>query len=105
MRYSQQFDTFWYHSYPFPGVYLRTTAEIATLAQEQRKHLGWSQATLAEKVGVSRKWIGDFESGKPTLALGLVLRTLHELGIHLWFEREGEDQEVIDLDRILEDEP
>ena len=35
-----------------------------------------SQAALAERAGISRKWVYEFESGKPTAELGLLLRVL-----------------------------
>lgn len=62
---------------------IRTAKELGLLSREQRRRLGWGQAELAEKVGVSRQWIVAFERGKPGAALGLVLRTLHELGVDL----------------------
>lgn len=41
------------------------------------------QATLAERVGVSRWWINEIERGKPRAELGLVLQTLTVLGVAL----------------------
>jgi len=40
-----------------------------------------TQTALAERTGISRKWIYQFESGKPTAELGLVLRVLEALGL------------------------
>jgi HTH-type transcriptional regulator/antitoxin HipB len=40
-----------------------------------------SQAELAKRTGVSRKWIYEFEAGKATAELGLLLRVLDALGL------------------------
>jgi transcriptional regulator with XRE-family HTH domain len=42
-----------------------------------------SQDDLAKLLGVSRLWINEFEGGKPTARLDLVLRALAELDITL----------------------
>lgn len=62
---------------------VRTARELGALARERRKHLGLSQEQLAEKAGVRRLWIVQFENGKSTSQLGLALRTLNALGITL----------------------
>jgi DNA-binding XRE family transcriptional regulator len=45
--------------------------------------LKMNQQTLADRVGVGRKWIVEVEAGKPGKELQLVLRTLDVLGIRL----------------------
>lgn len=57
--------------------------DIAALVKQERKKLGWTQAELAMRSGVSRDWVIALEKGKPTLELGLVLRTLKALGLSL----------------------
>ena len=42
-----------------------------------------SQADLATQAGVSRKWIYEFEAGKPNAELGLILRVMDALGLQL----------------------
>ena len=42
-----------------------------------------SQAELAAHAGVSRKWIYEFEAGKPNAELGLILRVVDALGLQL----------------------
>ncbi|MBK9387893.1 MAG: helix-turn-helix transcriptional regulator [Planctomycetes bacterium] len=87
---------------------IRTAKDLGLLAREQRKRRGWGQAELAERVGVSRQWVVAFEGGKPGVELGLVLRTLHELGLEL--EIGGGEQSggapalesAVDLDALLE---
>jgi HTH-type transcriptional regulator / antitoxin HipB len=62
---------------------LRTPRDIGGLVRTRRRALGLDQRSLAERVGVSRLWIGEVEHGKPGASLGLVLRTLAELGVTL----------------------
>jgi HTH-type transcriptional regulator/antitoxin HipB len=49
----------------------------------RRKDLGLSQAELAERASVSRKWIYEFEAGKPRAEFGLVIRVLETLGLSI----------------------
>lgn len=62
-----------------------TADRLANRIRTQRGVLGLTQAALASSVGVSRKFIVELESGKETVALGLVLRVLRRLG----FEEPG----------------
>ena len=62
---------------------IRTTNDIGHLVRDQRKRQGLTQAHLATRVGVSRKWIIELESGKRTAELALVLRTLNALKVDL----------------------
>ena len=57
--------------------------DVAAAVRGRRKDLGMNQAELAERAGVSRKWIYEFEAGKPTAELGLFLRVLDELELVL----------------------
>lgn len=87
-------------------MYVRTAEDIATYCRERRKELGLSQQRLAERVGVGRWWVIEFEQGKPTVELGLVLRTLGALDLNLVVEDEGggnraTQDDVIDLDDVL----
>jgi HTH-type transcriptional regulator/antitoxin HipB len=89
-------------------MHIRTAKDLGLLAREQRKRRGWGQAELAERVGVSRQWVVAFERGKPGAPLGLVLRTLHELGLALEIATAepaagaGELVSAVDLDALLE---
>ncbi|MCX6873511.1 MAG: helix-turn-helix domain-containing protein [Verrucomicrobia bacterium] len=62
---------------------IKTVGNLGELVRDQRRQRGWSQTRLAEQAGVSRLWVGHLESGKETVELGLVLRTLKALDLHL----------------------
>lgn len=56
-----------------------------------------SQDDLAKLLGVSRLWVNEFEGGKPTARLDLVLRALAELDIVLTAHFEAETAGGADL--------
>ena len=59
-----------------------------------RTERGWSQAALAERLGVSRQSVNAIETGKydPSLPLAFAIARLFELKIEEIFEDEsGED--------------
>ena len=62
---------------------IRTTREVGLLVRDRRRAVRLTQGELAERVGASREWIRQLESGKPRLELGLTLRALTALGIAL----------------------
>jgi HTH-type transcriptional regulator/antitoxin HipB len=89
-----------------------TVQSIRTAALGRRRELGLSQAQLAERVGVSRKWLSEFERGKATAELGLVLRVLDSLDLQVTIASNVEGDRAhatgrvsppIDLDALLED--
>ena len=64
-------------------MFIRRPSDIGLMVKAQRKARAMSQEDLARRLGVSRLWINEFEGGKPTARLDLVLRALAELGITL----------------------
>jgi HTH-type transcriptional regulator / antitoxin HipB len=87
---------------------VRSTRDLAGTARGRRADLGISQNELARRAGVSRKWIYEFEAGKPAVELALVLRVLDALGLTLDLgktpERGGGGKgQGVDLDTILEE--
>jgi len=62
---------------------IKTAETLGELVRDQRKQRDWSQTQLAEKIGVSRLWVSQFENGKQTVELGLVLKTLRALDLGL----------------------
>jgi len=67
-----------------------------------------SQAELARRAAVSRKWIYEFEAGKPTAEFGLLLRVLDALDLDLELGARSEATvsargDAIDLDALLDE--
>lgn len=82
---------------------LHSAKDVGALVRDRRTELGLSQSQLAEKVGVSRVWMVQFERGKPNAQLSLVLRTLRELKIPLSAEVEPVSRSSkIDLGSIID---
>tara|TARA_R110002096_G_scaffold433667_1_gene652973 strand:+ start:266 stop:541 length:276 start_codon:yes stop_codon:yes gene_type:complete len=82
-------------------MHIKHLEDLSTFARERRKELGWNQKDLAEKAGVNRWWIIDFERGKPTVELRLVLATLNALNLELFLEEKPEDGDETDLDELF----
>ncbi|MCO8273441.1 helix-turn-helix domain-containing protein [Actinoplanes sp. TRM 88003] len=59
-----------------------------------------TQAHLAARAGVSRRWLSDLEAGKPTAEVGLVFKVLSALGLLVDVRPEPEPE--IDLDAYLD---
>ena len=62
---------------------IRTPADLGAVIRDRRKRLKLDQSTLAKRIGVGRQWIIEVEHGHPRAELGLVLRALDALAIHL----------------------
>ena len=62
---------------------VRSIADVASAVRGRRTDLNLSQSALAERAGISRKWISEFEAGKTTAEFALVIRVLEELGFEL----------------------
>lgn len=88
---------------------IRSAREFGVLVRSEREKRGWSQSQLAERAGVSLPWISQFERGKPTAQIDLVLKTLTTLEIRLWAGEPpaaaGGRGTVIDLDELLDRQP
>jgi HTH-type transcriptional regulator/antitoxin HipB len=61
----------------------RTPADLGAVIRDRRKQLKLDQAAFAKQIGVSRQWVIEIERGHPRAELGLVLRAIDALGIHL----------------------
>jgi y4mF family transcriptional regulator len=91
-------------------VTLHSVADFAAAIRGTRLDRGLSQADLARLSGVSRKWISEFEVGKSTVELSLVLRVLEALDLDMSLSagprpaasRET-DLDHLDLDTLLEE--
>ncbi|MCA8893586.1 MAG: helix-turn-helix transcriptional regulator [Hyphomonas sp.] len=80
---------------------LNTPLDIGLLIKSRRKARGLGQAELAEKVGVSRRWLNQVESGKPGASMGLVLRTLAVLDTQLLVSDNRQQRPDVDIPPIL----
>ncbi len=85
-----------------------TIASIAAAARARRRELGLTQAELATRLGMSRRWIAEFEHGSGGASLGSALRLLAELGLDLELGGPGsavttQHDDGIDLDEIIEE--
>jgi HTH-type transcriptional regulator/antitoxin HipB len=84
---------------------------VAVAIRGRRKDLGLNQAELARRVGVSRKWIYEFEAGKPTAEFGIVMRVLDELGLSFDIAKDSGEvggkplavSRAVDLDALLDE--
>lgn len=62
---------------------VHSIADVAAVVRGCRLDSRMSQSELARQSGISRKWISEFEAGKPTAEFGLVIRVLEALGVIL----------------------
>lgn len=85
---------------------VRSINDLAAVVRGRRRDLGLSQAELAVRAGVSRKWIYQFEAGKPTAELRLILRVLEALGLILdvtYDEQAPGGRQTRDLDTLIDE--
>ena len=60
--------------------------DLASAVRARRKHLGLTQAELADISGVSPRFVYDLERGKETIALDKARQVLDTLGLVLSIE-------------------
>lgn len=83
---------------------MQTVNDIRLVVRGKRHALGLSQAQVAMRTGVSRKWLSEFEKGKAKVELGLVLRLLDSLDLEFSLEPKRAmptSNANIDLDKLL----
>ena len=59
------------------------TFDVALAIRARRRQLKLRQIEVAKAAKVGREWLVDLEHGKPSVELGLVMRTLETLGLEL----------------------
>ena len=64
---------------------INTPSQIGTLLASRRKHLKWSQADLAAKVGLSQNRLSVLEKNSATLNARQLLSLLNALGLEMSF--------------------
>ncbi|MEZ5844450.1 MAG: helix-turn-helix domain-containing protein [Hyphomicrobiaceae bacterium] len=62
---------------------IRRPSDLGAILRDARQQRGLNQKELADRLGVARRWVNQFEGGKPTARLDIVLRALAELEITL----------------------
>lgn len=75
--------------------------DLALYIRARRQELGMTQSRLAKTAGVSRRWLSDLESGKPTAEVGLVLKVFNALGLVFDARPELANPAPVDIDEIL----
>jgi HTH-type transcriptional regulator/antitoxin HipB len=83
---------------------VRTSADLGAVIRDRRKQLKLDQATLAERIGVSRQWLIEMERGHARAELALVLRALDALNIQLDTSISQADRrptDAVDIDAIV----
>ena len=60
-----------------------TTGDLGALVRQKRQDQGLTQAELAERIGTTRQWVSQFESGTLNPRVGLVLAALTALGLDI----------------------
>lgn len=87
-------------------MFVGSIGEAAAQVRGRRLQLRLSQNQLAQRAGVSRKWVYEFEAGKPHAELGHLLRVLDALELQLDVSPLGGSSDSahggVDLDAILE---
>src|SRR5882757_11553670 len=66
---------------PMKDITLRSAEQLGMTIRLKRKEKGLSQNSLAELLGVERKWVLRLEAGNPKAEFGLVLKTLDVLNL------------------------
>lgn len=80
---------------------VRTARDLGAAVRDARLRRGWTQAALADRIGVSRQWVIAFERGKSSAELGAALRALAALGLVTEVIDAPITTTGIDLDQLL----
>jgi len=62
---------------------IRTVREAGPLVRELREERGWVQTELARRANVSRTFVIDLESGKPTVETAKFMDVFQALGFEI----------------------
>lgn len=64
---------------------IRKTSDLGLMVLAVRQRHGLSQVELAERLGVSQRYLSELETGKPKVLNARLLEVLSALGIELSF--------------------
>ena len=59
---------------------IRTAADLGAFLRQLRQQRGWTQAELADELGVTRQYVVELEGGKPNLYSDRLFQALRLLG-------------------------
>lgn len=62
---------------------VRTMLDMGLAVKKRREDIGLTQQQLADQSGVSRSWIAQVETGKPSFDVYKVLQVFSILGLQL----------------------
>lgn len=66
---------------------IRKTSDLGLMVLAVRQRHGLSQVELAERLGVSQRYLSELETGKPKVLNARLLEVLSALGIELSFRK------------------
>jgi HTH-type transcriptional regulator / antitoxin HipB len=89
---------------------IRTIRDIGNAIRGRRHALGWSQADLASRAGLSRKWVSEAERGHTVVGIRSLLAVFEALDVAIELRMPGDvtgprrarHDDDPDLDEILE---
>ncbi|MGO1320377.1 MAG: helix-turn-helix domain-containing protein [Galactobacter sp.] len=76
------------HTHP---VELFSPADLGETLRQLRRNAGLTQAQVAERAGVSRRWLINAESGRFSAEIGMYMQVLDTLGAALYVGPRRED--------------
>jgi len=62
---------------------LRSPADVGRAVRHARHDLAMSQVELAERLGVSQRWLSELETGKPKILDARLFDVLAQVGLKL----------------------
>lgn len=65
---------------------VHTVGQLGMEIRRLRLAAGLTQAELAERAGVSRRWLGRLERGHTGAETGNLMRVVRALGLAVWLE-------------------
>lgn len=69
---------------------MKSMTDLGLMVYTIRSRAGLSQASLAETLGVSQRWLSELETGKPKVLNDKFLDVLTQLGIELNFSTQAD---------------
>ena len=66
---------------------IRTPDQISSVLQAFRKSAGWTQADLAERMGVTQQTLSALERNASSMSASRLLKVLSVLGVELVFHQ------------------